>query len=204
MKKLFMSLLSIMLVFCLTGMASATSHTFQDKNDTNYWVDSYNPYPAYWVYLSFPDSTTSGTYSNGVFEYDDHVDYLDYFTITLGGWGDNSNEPIDFFLDFDSNHNDYLSVASKNVANYSPFTLALDIKNNRLLYNGAYEADLTNVNQQSFIGYDGFYAGYGCHFWHDYTEVDVGVNPPVPEPGTMLLLCTGLIGVAGFQRKFRS
>lgn len=29
------------------------------------------------------------------------------------------------------------------------------------------------------------------------------VTPPVPEPGTLLLIASGLIGLVGFRRKFR-
>ena len=206
MKKLLMSLFSIMLVFCWTGKASALSQTFQDKNDINYWVDSNGSNPAYYVYLNFPNSEAPGTsYSNGVFKYDDYVGNVEHFTITLGGYDDNSSQPIDIFLDFDNDHSDYLSAASRNVDNNVHFTLTLDIENNDLLYNGTDVDNLTNVSLLSFLGYDSFYVGCGCHFNHDYTEVDVGVDsPPAPEPGTMLLLGTGFIGLAGFRKKFKS
>lgn len=205
MKRIFIFLCAVILVFAMTGVVSA-SLTYTYTNNENRWIDNGGSGPASngWFKMYFPDSV-NGTYDpEGRWEYDGYVDFVEFFDIELAGYGDTWGNPIDIFLDFDGTPGgSYKQVASYPVGTSgNPFTLTLDIKNNDLLYNGTDVGDLSNVILQDFVGYDSFYVGYGCHFTHDSTTINVSASSaPVPEPATMLLLGTGLLGHAGVGRK---
>ena len=89
--------------------------------------------------------------------------------------------------------NDIISVG--NIAGLDSTTLSLDTL---IIGSG-----MTSFNEDTFwtIEYDD-YQGFH-HVIENIPMMYNSYNQPIPEPSTMLLVATGLIGLVGFRKKFK-
>ena len=201
MKTSLFCLLSVM-VF-LSVSLSASAYQFTDEDMTAYYIDNHSSYrdTRFEAELYFPSGGDSSNYQNGeIFEFDSYYNNISSFKVTLQGHGLNNSDYIDIFFNIGGV---WSFVDKYQVAQYSNFTLTLDLLNQQMLYNNNYVKDI-NYSMQNFIGVNYFEVGYGCHFWHDSTGVELSAyesNPPVPEPMTVVLLGLSLVGIA--RKKFR-
>jgi hypothetical protein len=163
-------------------MASAVSWTY--TNDTDAWIDNSGSFPPSngWFQLLLPDWYDASKVTS--------------FTISMHGDDDNSSSYIDVWLSTDKTQANSVKIDAFNAPLYSDFEKEWNIPLATLIPVGG------TLSKDDFSGLDYFYIGYGCHFTHEWSKVEIE-QTSVPEPTTMLLLGLGLVGLAGIRRKMQ-
>jgi len=214
MKKITQFLmLSFLAVFLCTSNSMATTYTFGDK---------YTNWPGHYVdpldEIGTPKVETMNVYTEFVggteylasitidVESRQNPDYL--FINTVGDW-----ETWEYLIEYDTsdtpawtmwevpNPNDYeyQIVNHSGARNDHPFSIAGLSETVNYLTDIGYSNNLLKYTfTDDIVLSKGWTIGYSPWCANDVT---LGGSAPVPEPATMLLFGSGLIGLAGFGRR---
>lgn len=178
MKKACIITFFMLFVMSMSSNASALSWSYTNNTYANLDHSGSFPPPDGWFQLYLPSG------------YD--ARFVTSFTLSMYGYYNNEpSSPIDVWISLassDRSESNSIQIDSFLAPYADPFDRSWTLPVN---FNG------NTLDYSYFTGATSFYIGYGCHFSHGWSTLQI---ESVPEPTTMFLVGFGLIGLAGVRR----